>query len=144
MFSALLVPQDAQQFFNPYQSIGSFSRGLAKGQNPSPSQDHLVELLQRLQLNPTLLLEKPSVPSGGEIQRLALAVAIWLRPKLLCLDEIDSGLDGQNKIIAAKEIERFASDHESAVVLTTHDTDFANSICHVLVDADRDKSFENG
>lgn len=141
--SAMLVPQDARQFFNPTQSIESFSRGLAKGQTSPPSEDHLIELLQNLKLNPALLREKPSVPSGGEIQRLALAVAVWLRPKLLCLDEIDSGLDGQNKLIVARKIEGYAKDHKSVVVLTTHDMDFANSLCHVIIDADINKSFGN-
>ena len=44
--------------------------------------------------------------SGGERKRLALACAIAMKPKLLFLDEITSGLDSKNTVLVIDIIKK--------------------------------------
>jgi len=127
--TAMLVPQDTREFFNPAQSIGNFAKTLAGGLVPSPEISTLADKLKLLNVDPILLDLHPSGPSGGETQRIALAICFWLKPKLLCLDEIDSGLDPKNKRTAGEAISRYAQEHDATVVIATHNLPFADATC---------------
>ena len=141
MGAALLVPQDARQFFNPFQTTGEFARDLGTSSSHPQSLDNLIGELASLGADRNLLRLAPHQPSGGEIQRLALATTLWLRPAIACLDEIDSGLDDQNKRLARARIREFAESTGATVILATHDLDFATSTCHVVLDADNHPAF---
>ena len=82
-----------------------------------------LQALERVGLVP--LADRPArALSGGEQQRLALARAWALEPKLLFLDEPTASLDPA----AASEIERIIGDIHAAgttVVMTTHNLGFA-------------------
>ena len=79
------------------------------------------------------LAARPSrVLSGGEQQRLALARAWALRPRLLFLDEPTSNLDPS----AAAEVERVIGEihaQGTAIVLATHVLGFARRIADDIV-----------
>jgi peptide/nickel transport system ATP-binding protein len=137
----LLVPQETRQFFNPVQSLGAFARTLAAGQSRLPSFDQLAPVMNALKVDKALLRQLPNAPSGGEMQRLALAISIWLKPKLLCLDEIDSALDVPNKSLAAEHVVNLARAENVVVILATHDLGFAKATCDVVIQADDDRAF---
>lgn len=54
---------------------------------------HIHPLLQLLELDTPLLERKLTGFSGGERKKIELLQALCVRPRLLILDEIDSGLD---------------------------------------------------
>ncbi len=76
--------------------------------------------------------------SGGEKQRLALALALACRPDVAFLDEPTSGVDinGRDTI---RQIIRDLADGGCAVVLATHELDEAERVAHraVIFDAGR-------
>ena len=76
--------------------------------------------------------------SGGEQQRLSLALAIIGRPSVAFLDEPTAGVDLQGKQLIRSLISDLRSDGV-AVVLTTHDLDEAETLADriVIVDAGR-------
>lgn len=65
--------------------------------------------------------------SGGQRQRLALALALVGRPELVFLDEPTAGLDPQARL-AVWDLVREARDAGTSVVLTTHAMDEAERL----------------
>jgi ABC-2 type transport system ATP-binding protein len=96
-----------------------------------------AELLVRLGL-----AEAESTPvrrlSGGQVQRLSLALAVVGRPELVFLDEPTAGLDPQARLATWELVEALRRDGVT-VVLTTHLMDEAERLADdvVVVDAGR-------
>jgi ABC-2 type transport system ATP-binding protein len=66
--------------------------------------------------------------SGGQQQRLSLALALIGRPKLVFLDEPTAGMDPHARVTTWTMI-RELRDHGTTVVLTTHAMDEAEHLC---------------
>jgi iron complex transport system ATP-binding protein len=71
--------------------------------------------------------------SGGEQQRVAIASALAQAPDVLLLDEPTSSLDLAYQLDIAALITRLNRDRGATIVLSTHDLNFAASVCHALV-----------
>ncbi len=67
--------------------------------------------------------------SGGMMQRLSIARAMMHEPEVLFLDEPSAGLDPQTRLLLWQIIREY---HEKGrtVVLTTHNMDEADKLCH--------------
>jgi energy-coupling factor transport system ATP-binding protein len=75
----------------------------------------------------------PASLSGGEKQRLALAVGVYAEVELLVLDEPTSGLDLANMRRCASEIRRIA-DSGRCVFVITHDAEFVAAVCDQVIE----------
>ena len=73
-----------------------------------------VELLDRAHHKPTQL-------SGGEIQRISLAVALANKPELVVLDEPTGELDSQTSVKIVSFFEKINKDLGVTMILATHD-----------------------
>lgn len=73
-----------------------------------------------------------SALSGGQHQRLALAVVAAGRPELLVLDELTSGLDPASRETVRERI-RAVRDAGATVLLVSHDLDDVASLCDRIV-----------
>jgi len=62
-----------------------------------------------------------SVLSGGESQRMLMAIALASRPKILLFDESTSALDHESKLAVETSIKDFVEDHEGGVLWVSHD-----------------------
>jgi peptide/nickel transport system ATP-binding protein len=80
--------------------------------------------LNRFGLESTYHSRYPHQLSGGQSQRVLLAMATILDPDVLILDEPTSALDAMNKGMVARVIEE-ATQAGKAVLLITHDLEFA-------------------
>jgi Fe-S cluster assembly ATP-binding protein len=61
--------------------------------------------------------------SGGERKRSEVLQLIFLKPKLLLLDEPDSGVDVESLRLIAGEIQRYVEKNESSALIITHKGD---------------------
>jgi peptide/nickel transport system ATP-binding protein len=92
-----LVPQGAMNSLNPVMRIkDQILDGIRWHQNGETKQgvlDRLPELLATVGLRPNVLSLYPHELSGGMKQRVCIAIAISLGPKLIIADEPTSALD---------------------------------------------------
>lgn len=73
--------------------------------------------------DPAFLARKPHQLSGGQLQRLSIAVALAREPRLLVLDEPTSALDPENTARLVMEVVALCRKAGTAVLLISHDLD---------------------
>jgi ABC-2 type transport system ATP-binding protein len=81
--------------------------------------------------------------SGGEQQRLSLALALVGRPEVAFLDEPTAGVDPQGRIAIRSEITRLR-DEGACVLLTTHELDEAQRLADRIVIVERGRVVGSG
>ena len=85
--------------------------------------------LQKVGLSENVALQYPSELSGGMKKRVAMARALVLSPKILFLDEPNSGLDPSSARAFDALVVELRDTLGVTVVMVTHDID---SICTIL------------
>ncbi len=81
--------------------------------------------------------------SGGEKQRLSLALAIIGRPKVVFLDEPTAGIDPEGRL-AVREVIRSLKSQGVCVLLTTHDLEEAERLSDRIIILDNGKIVAEG
>ena len=82
--------------------------------------------------------------SGGEAQRVSLARAIAVRPKLILMDEPFSSLDLPTRIVLAEDLGRILHESGTAAIIATHDRIEALRVVDRLVVLDSGKIIQEG
>ena len=81
--------------------------------------DFLLKKLNLSELNKNLNIgEKGSRISGGQIQRIGIARALFRNPEILILDEATSSLDQKNEKIVVKFLKKYCSN--KILIFSTH------------------------
>ena len=111
---------------NVYENI-LIPQQLKYGSNSKKSADKVTKLLDQLGLS-SRAKHLPWKLSGGEKQRVAIARAIVNNPSFLFLDEPTGNLDDENSNLVQDLILQIANQHDIALILSTHDTNFANKM----------------
>lgn len=82
-----------------------------------------VRLLDEWGMHKSSLDKEWKMLSGGEGQRMVLALALASRPKVLLLDESTSALDMNTKLKVENSIEQITKEQAIAVLWITHDVE---------------------
>ena len=101
-------------------------------------RDQIQKYMEELNMNPKLIERNLNVGfSGGEKKKNEILQMLVLEPKLVILDETDSGLDVDAVRTVSKGIEMYKNE-ENAVLIITHNTRILENLkvdyVHILVD----------
>jgi lipoprotein-releasing system ATP-binding protein len=111
---------------NVYENI-LIPQQLKYESNSNKSARKVAKLLDQLGLS-SRAKHLPWKLSGGEKQRVAIARAIVNNPSFLFLDEPTGNLDDENSNLVQDLILQIANEHDIALILSTHDINFANKM----------------
>lgn len=129
-----LIPQDPQTSLNPLRRIGSqLTDGLRlrRGLTRKAALDRAADLLADVHINdPQRVLRAfPHELSGGMRQRVLIASAFALEPRLIVADEPTTALDVTVQKQILRLIRRMQEAHGTAVLFVTHDLGVVAQVC---------------
>jgi oligopeptide/dipeptide ABC transporter ATP-binding protein len=121
-----MIFQDPVTGLNPVLSVGQQVEEIITAHMSIPRREArrmVVDALKRVGLSQPEELAKryPHQLSGGMSQRVLIAIATVLSPKVIIADEATSALDVTVQAGILRELERLRSDLGVSIVLITHD-----------------------
>lgn len=131
-----VVFQDPYGSLDPRQSVRS---GLTELRGLQPSRTSWIDdrdLLARVRLGPDILDRYPHQLSGGQAQRVCIARALVMRPRLIVADEPTSGLDVSVQADVLDLLRDIRTSTGAALLMISHDLAVVRSICdevHVML-----------
>ena len=114
-----------------------------KKEEKSDVKKRSIEMLERVGLGDKLD-NYPNQLSGGQKQRVAMARALVMRPKIMLFDEVTSALDPELVGEVLNVIRDIAENDDMAMVLVTHEMDFALDIADKVLFLDEGVIAEKG
>ena len=134
-----LVPQGAMNSLNPVyrvrdQIVDGIKHHTAGDEMPNKSvmSERIVELLNSVGLDGNVADMYPHELSGGMKQRVALAIATSLRPKMILADEPTSALDVVVQRQIMLTLEQLQQEMQASVLLVGHDMGLMAQFADVL------------
>lgn len=129
-------------FQNPPEIIGLklkdvFKICLGKDRKEDFTENEL-EMITRFDMERFLNRDVNHNFSGGEKKRSEILQMLFMKPKLLLLDEPDSGVDVESLNLIGREINDYIRENDASALLITHHGDIFNYIrpdyAYVLMD----------
>ena len=136
-----MVPQDPGASLDPVKTVGSqvaevFRLHSEEGKRSrSEIRAEVIRLFELVGIDRPVerLKQYPHELSGGLKQRVLIAIAFSLGPKLLIADEPTSALDVTVQRRVLEVFSRLARDHGTAVIFVTHDLAVATDLADRIV-----------
>jgi peptide/nickel transport system ATP-binding protein len=131
-----MVAQGAMNSLNPVvrvrEQIVDAMRDHDEKLGKQGEQARVASLLQQVGLRPEVADRYPHELSGGMKQRVCIAIAICLRPKVILADEPTSALDVVVQRQVMETLKRVQEDLGASVVLVGHDMGLMAQFVHRL------------
>jgi microcin C transport system ATP-binding protein len=135
--SMQIVFQDPYGSLSPRMSIadiiseGLDAHGLVK--DAAERDRKVVDILDEVEIDPSVRFRYPHEFSGGQRQRIAIARALILEPRILFLDEPTSSLDRTVQVQVLELLNRIQRQHALAYVFISHDLSVVRAIADDLM-----------
>jgi len=107
-------------------------------------KERVLELFEAVGLDATLLERFPPELSGGQLQRIVIAMALESKPKLLLLDEPTTALDPKTKSMVLALLKKLQKKEHFFMLFVTHDIASAAQICEDICVIKEGKVIEDG
>ena len=130
---AQMIFQDPYNALNPRHTVGGIISAPFKVQGvvpPGGVKKAVLELMERVGLNPEHYNRYPNEFSGGQRQRIGIARAIALRPKLIVCDEPVSALDVSIQAQILNLLRDLQREFGIAYLFVAHDLAVVRQISH--------------
>jgi len=141
--SVFMIFQDPLNALNPVKRIKDQMFEALKTRNEreggsadkESGQRELVESLRSVRMpDPELILNRfPHQLSGGQIQRVVIAMGLLMRPKLLIADEPTSALDVTIQAQVLKLMRDLQREYGMSILFVTHDISIAYAISDRII-----------
>jgi ABC-2 type transport system ATP-binding protein len=141
-------PRSVQRMVNRVSVEASFFKRMSPIENlsysarfyglgPRETRTRIPEILSMVGFPPERRTEPMEDLSRGMQQKIALARALLTAPMLLLLDEPTTGLDPRSKLEVQEFIRRMRREHDSTILLCTHDMAEAEALADRIGILDR-------
>jgi peptide/nickel transport system ATP-binding protein len=130
---AQMIFQDPYNALNPRHTVGAIVSSPFKVQGVEPPggvRNAVLEIMERVGLNPEHYNRYPNEFSGGQRQRIGIARAIALRPKLIVCDEPVSALDVSIQAQIINLLRDLQREFGIAYLFVAHDLAVVRQISH--------------
>jgi ABC-type glutathione transport system ATPase component len=127
-----MIFQSPVASFNPVFRVGDlFARTLMLHGAPSKreARGRAEEALRGVLLSPDLMTRYPHQLSGGQAQRMAIALALALRSEVLLADEPTSALDVTVQAEILELIRTLRDERRMSVLFISHDLAVVSELC---------------
>jgi peptide/nickel transport system ATP-binding protein len=128
-----LIFQDPMTRLDPLMTIGDHCIETLKAHKPELSQrqakDKAIETLEAVKIPASRWTQYPHEFSGGMRQRVAIALALLLSPKLIVADEPTTSLDVTVSAQILQELTRLCRERDMALLLISHDLAMVGEYC---------------
>jgi len=141
--TAFMIFQDPLNTLNPVkrvdvqmlEAIHSRARHTNAPFSEGEARKEAVKKLEDVRMpDPESIITRyPHQLSGGQIQRVVIAMGLVMRPKLMIADEPTSALDVTVQAQVLKLMRELQREYRMSIIFITHDINVAYSICDRMV-----------
>ena len=126
-----IIFQDTGNMLNPVRTIGSQFIEYIKAHSKLSKKEALnlsKQMLKKMNLQnvENILKSYPFELSGGQCQRIGIAMAMTFKPKLLLADEPTSALDANTQAQIVQELLKLHDEYKTTILMITHNLAVAN------------------
>ena len=143
-----LIFQDPMTRLDPLMSIEAHGLEVLASHYPKLSaqsaKQRLNDALKAVRIDPSRAKQYPHEFSGGMRQRVAIALALLLSPKLIVADEPTTSLDVTVANQILQELTRLCAERGTALLLISHDLAMISKYCDRLGVMYQGKMVETG
>lgn len=107
-------------------------------------ENEILELFEQVALDRELLDRFPSELSGGQLQRVVIAIALGIKPKLILLDEPTTALDPKTRDMILELLNSLREKYRFKMLFVTHDINSAKAVCNDICVIKKGKVVEEG
>lgn len=118
------VFQDYASALSPFYRVGAQMREAMAAHfsvDKRRANAQIADALSKVNLDPTLAGRYPFELSGGQLQRVVLAMALLARPRLVIADEPTTALDSVTQNAILELLDSLRGELGCAIVFVTHD-----------------------
>ncbi|WP_411991189.1 ABC transporter ATP-binding protein [Agarivorans sp. DSG3-1] len=144
-----MIMQSPMTAFNPLFTIGNQAVETIKQHQPHSTRDAkklFCEILSKVNLkNPQYLLSKyPHELSGGMLQRIMVALALVLKPKLIIADEPTTAIDYISQREVINELQMVREHFGTSIIFVSHDLSLVSHIADSVLVMHQGKMVDYG
>jgi peptide/nickel transport system ATP-binding protein len=130
-----MVHQDPNKSVNPSMSIGNQIAEMVRvhsGISKAEARKKAVDMLSWVRMpDPSRVARRyPHQLSGGQLQRVLIAIALVTNPRLLIMDEPTTALDVTTEAVILDLIRDLLMEYQTAVLYITHNLGVVARLCH--------------